>query len=234
MVAPYNFRMISDNTNQPRTGLSANWAVREVDHLFHRFARYTRFVFYSKWFLGLFGIALIVALVLYPIFSKDQSGMRVSFISKEMEKLNGPGAAPSMASPVYEGVDKKGQQFKISGALATQVNADLVIIDKVEGQILTGKTFVSLTADKAEYRANDHRIELLGNVNVIHGEGYNFTTQQATIDTTTMQITGKQQITGVGPMGNLLATGFEISDNGKNVHFGGQRRVNVVIDKKNE
>ena len=48
--------MIDEPVQQERTGLSAHWGAREVDHLFKRFGRATRFVLFSKWFLAIFAL----------------------------------------------------------------------------------------------------------------------------------------------------------------------------------
>lgn len=214
---------------EPKKGLSNNWAVREVDHLFSRLSRYTRFVIYSKWSLAGFAMVMLVALVVWPMLSTDRSGMRVSFIGTE----NLPAKAsvsPTMHNPVYEGTDAKGRQYRITGVKATQVTPELIVIDTVEGQLLTGASFVSLSADTAEYIKAQNRIDLKGHVRVMNGEGYSFLTNSAVVDTERMVVTGQEKISGEGPAGKLLATGFEIGDNGKMVRFGKTGRVNMVID----
>jgi lipopolysaccharide export system protein LptC len=134
-----------------------------------------------------------------------------------------------MESPVYEGADAKGQQYRITGTKATQVSEDLIVIDNVDGQLVHGNAFTSLRAQRAEYAQKQHYIDLVGDVQVMSGEGYHFTTPRARVDTGSMIVTGDEQVTGEGPMGNLLATGFEIRDNGKTVRFGRTGRVNVEI-----
>jgi len=221
---------MEETREQRKSGLSNIWAVREVDHLFSRLSRYTRFVVYSKWSLAGFALVLLVALVVWPMLSTDRSGMRVSFIGTE--QIPGKSSvSPTMDNPVYEGSDKNGRQYKITGLKAIQANSDMIVVEQVEGQLVGGTSFVNLSADRAEYNQKEQRIELQGNVHVLNDEGYSFTTPTATIDTATMMVTGQQQIVGEGPMGKLLATGFEIGDNGTKVKFGGTGRVNMVIDK---
>lgn len=218
---------------QQRSGLSAQWATRNVDHLFGRFARATRFVLFSKWFLAVFALLLFGALVVYPMTEK-QSGARLSFVSDEATKIpqDGEGAsAPSMAKPIYEGVDKNGHQYRITGGKATQITKDMIELSDVEAMLDNDGSFISVTADKAQYKQEEKIVELLGNVNVLHGKGYNFVTPAATVHTDTMDVTGNQEISGEGPMGKLLASGFEIRNNGQDIRFGGTSRVNVTIDQ---
>ena len=225
--------MIDEPVQQERTGLSAHWGAREVDHLFKRFGRATRFVLFSKWFLAIFALILLFMLIIYPMTEK-QSGARLSFVSEEAG--NSPAdlsqaSAPSMAKPIYEGVDKNGHPYRITGGKATQITKDMIELSNVEAMLENGDSFVSVTAEKAQYRQEEKKVELIGNVNVLHGKGYSFVTPAATINTDTMDVTGSQEISGEGPMGKLLATGFEIRDNGNQVRFGGTSRVNVTIDK---
>lgn len=228
--------MIDEPVQNERVGLSAHWGTREVDHLFKRFTRATRFVFFSKWFLAVFALGLLFVLVIYPMTEK-QSGARLSFVSDEASKIpkDTSGAdAPSMAKPIYEGVDKNGHQYRITGGQATQITKDMIELSNVEAMLENGDSFVSVTADKAQYKQEEKKVELIGNVNVLHGKGYNFVTPAATVDTNTMDVTGNQEISGEGPMGKLLATGFEIRDNGNQIRFGGTSRVNVTIDKSRQ
>lgn len=208
----------------------ALFGVREVDHLFSRFARYTRFVLYSKWAFAIIAALLIIGLIGYPLLTKDRSGIRISFVGTDASGM--PIAAPVMNNPDYQGVDAQGQQYKVTGLRAIQQTPELIIIEQVEGQLLRADgSFVALTADKAEYMQAKGIIELMGNVNVNDSQGYTFVTPRATVNTSTMDVTGNAPVEGDGPQGKLLATGFKIEDNGQKITFGGSDRVTVDIDK---
>lgn len=217
--------------NQPEKQHTLSfWAVREVDHLFSAFRRYTRFVLYSKWVVGLFALILMVSLIGYPLLTKDRSGIRVTFTGTDA--TGAPIASPVMENPEYQGTDANGQQYKVTGLRAIQKTADLILIEQVEAQLLrTDGSFVALSADTAEYTQKTSRIELIGNVNVNDSTGYTFVTPSATVHTDTMDVVGNQRVEGAGPQGKLLATGFKIGNNGQDITFGGSARVNVTIDK---
>lgn len=227
---------MSDQAPAKKKGLSDNWAVREVDHLFERLGYYTRFVGYSKWFLGVLALVLLVSLIAWPLLTKDRSGIRVSFVDKGNNKNpQQPATSPVMNNPEYRGVTQNGDQFKLNGLRATQVTSTLVRVDNIEGQLLrTGSTgWYALSADQGEYHQDTKIIELSGNVNVLNDGGYNFVTSKATINASTSDISGNEQISGTGPMGNLLASGFEIVDSGRHIIFkGGAEQVHVHIDRK--
>lgn len=206
------------------------WGVREVDHLFSAFARYTRFVLFSKWFFGIFAIVLMVSLIGYPLLTKDRSGIRVSFVGTD--GTGSHASSPVMTNPEYRGVDAGGQQYIVKGLRAVQKEGDLIVIEQVDGQLLRADgSFMTLTSDSADYRQKANRIDLNGNVHVMDSAGYDFTTPRASVNTANMDVDGDQQVDGVGPQGKLLATGFKIRDNGKIISFGGTSRVTLTLDK---
>ena len=211
---------------------SATWAVREVDHLFSKLGRYTRFVLYSKWFLGLFAFALLTSLIAWPLLTKDRSGIRMSFVDNHVKEIQ-KATSPVMGNPEYRGTNNAGEQYKVNGTRGTQVTQSLAVIDQVEAQMLRKNGgWLSLTADKAEYRKDDKKIELIGSVTTIDDRGYSFLTSRATIDTKTNDTYGNEPVSGTGPLGNLLASGFEIGDPGSHIIFkGGAQRVQLHIDR---
>jgi lipopolysaccharide export system protein LptC len=199
-------------------GFSAWWAVREVDHMFGRIARYTRFVVYGKWSLLSLAVLLIASLIVWPLVTKDRSGIRISFVDNKTAGQKP--ASPVMNNPEYRATGDKGQQYKITGKTAIQKTPNLVVIDAVEGQMLKadGKWY-SLMADRGEYQQDKKLIDLFGNVNVLDTGGTQFVTEQATIEVDTNHIYGTKAVSGTGPMGNILASGFEIRDNGSHIIF---------------
>lgn len=221
---------MADTEEQPG-GLGAWWAVREVDHLFSRFGRYTRLVGYGKWaLLGTAGL-LVVSLIAWPLLTKDKSGLRVSFV--DTKSLAQKPSSPVMSNPEYHGLGDSGQQYKLNGTKATQKSSTLVVIDAVEAQMLkaNGKWF-SLSAERADYQQDRKIADLYGNVTLLDGEGTTFTTSHATIEMNTMDVYGNESISGVGNLGNILASGFEIRDNGSHITFTrGDAPIKVQLDR---
>lgn len=223
--------MREDIRNEGESGLSSWWAVREVDHLFAALGRYTRFVVYGKWSLILIACVLVLSLIVWPLVSKDRSGMRVSFV--DPKSVPQQPTSPVMQNPIYRGIGDNGQQFKVIGKRAIQQTPTLAIIEQVEGQMLKAAGgWYSLTADRAEYQQDRKLLELIGNVTVIDEKGTTFTTERATVDVPTMHVTGHVPITGVGAMGNISASAFEILDNGDHIIFTGTKpQLKVIVDR---
>ncbi|MES2984860.1 MAG: LPS export ABC transporter periplasmic protein LptC [Pseudomonadota bacterium] len=217
-----------------KRGLSAMWAVREVDHLFSRFKRYTQFVLYGKWSLAAVALVLAVSVMAWPFLTREKSGLRVSFVDTKTAATGQKPDSPVMDNPEYRGLGAQGQQYKINGTTATQMSPTLVIIAKAEAQLLrlNGSWFY-LTADRAEYHQDSGIVELFGNVTVVDDRQTTFVTEHATVETKTMDAHGSDPITGVGPLGNIVASGFEMRDNTTHITFlRGTDPVKVHIDKK--
>ncbi|MFM9889881.1 MAG: LPS export ABC transporter periplasmic protein LptC [Rickettsiales bacterium] len=223
--------MERDDSHTP--GLSANWAVREVDQLFSRFRRYTRFVLFSKWFLGVFAIALMVSLIAWPLLSKNETGIRLSFTDAKTTGANTI-ASPAMSSPIYRSIGEHGQQFKVAGIKATQATPSLVVLEAVDGQMLQQNgSWMQLNAKRADYFQDKRMVELSGDVTLINSQGYAFVSEHATVNTQTMDMQGESPVSGTGPLGNLLASGFKITDNGAHIVFtrGPKSPVKLEIER---
>lgn len=214
-----------------KTALVASWQNQGDGDLFVRITRYTRFVFFSKWFLAVFSVLVIGTLIAWPLVTRDTSGMRVSFAVTE----NADGTrvvSPVMKNPNYQGVDKKGQRYRVTALEAVQRTPVIIDMKNVQADMFASdQSWLTMTADRAEFHDDTKYLYLVGNVTMYHDAGYSFVTERAVVDTNTSQAAGDKQVSGQGPMGNLLATGFEIRDNGNIIKFGGQGRVTMELVK---
>lgn len=216
---------------QERSGLAASWAAREVDHLFATLGRYTRFVAYGKWSLSLLVIVIIALVIAWPHLVREKAGLRVSFLAAPSQMAQQAGVSPEMAHPVYDGVDDHGQKYSVTGSVAIQQTPTYIILKDMRSELQrTDGSTIKISADRADYMQDKDLLQLSGNVTVVDQGGYTFTTNAATVETKTSHIWGKDEVTGIGPSGTLLATGFEIKDNGNSIHFGGKDRVNLHLD----
>lgn len=210
------------------------WAVREIDHLFGRFRRYTRFVIYSKWSLLSVAGLLVLALIAWPLITKDKSGLRVSFVDKNSVK--GAPESPVMENPEYRGSSANGQQYRVVGTRAIQKTASLIILENVNAQMMKPSgAWYALSAKRAEYDQEKKRIELFEDVTVIDTKATSFTTPKAMVETDTMRVYGREKVEGDGAMGKLVASGFEISDKGNHITFvGGAKQLTVTVNRKKQ
>lgn len=206
-----------------------------ADHasLFSRLTRYTRFVLLSKWFLGVFAVVLLVVLIAWPLAS-SQDGSRISFAG---EAAGGPDKAgsssPTMFNPRFQGVDGQQRQYTVTADKAIQQTKDLAKLENVKGELFFGdQSWLTITADTGDFSEKEQLLNLYGNVTMIHAAGYQVVTNVAHMRVKENYAWGDGPVNGVGPTGKLLATGFEIRDNGSRMVFGKQGRVSVEISRK--
>ncbi len=212
---------------------AGEWVQHEVEEVFQRIGRYTKFVFFSKWLLGIIALLILLLLMLWPLLSQDGAGVRISFVSGEgvaSGVLNA--AAPVMQNPRFQGVDNKDQPYLVTADRAIQHSATHVTLEKVKAELsLKDQNWLTLTSTRGEFRDDKKILYLLDGVVLQHQQGYIVVTDRAAVDTVKSTAYGDKSVQMQGPMGNLLATGFEIRDNGNYMKFGLSGRVTVNIKK---
>jgi len=89
-------------------------------------------------------------------------------------------------------------------------------------------------AAKGVYDQRSQKVALTGGVSVTDaGSGYRFATERTTIDTRTGVITGDSPVRGSGPLGEISASSYAITDNGTRMTFRGnvRARINARTDQ---
>lgn len=206
----------------------------EDDHasLFGMLTRYTRFVLLSKWFLGVFAVLLLITLIVWPLVS-GQGDSRISFVG-QTKGVDGDTSYPTMFNPRFQGVDDKMRQYVVTADQAIQQSKELVQLVNVKAELfLADQSSMTISADAGTFADNQQLLTLTGNVTLVHANGYVVVTDKAYMRVKENYAWGDGPVQGTGPTGKLLATGFEIMDNGNRMLFGKQGRVNVTIIRKN-
>ncbi len=192
-------------------------------------ARYTRFVIFSKWFLGVFALTLLGALIIWPLLQAEE-GTRISLTSDTNTSSSN---FPTMYNPRYQGTDGQSRQYVVTAQKAVQQSKEVVQLALVSGEMFFANgSWASLKASEGIFDERTQLLELRGAVTVSHTEGYTIITDQAFFKVKEGSGWGEQAVSASGPAGKLLATGFEIMDNGNILRFGKQGRVQVTIDRK--
>lgn len=193
-----------------------------------RIARYTKLVLVGKYTLGTISLVLIALVITIPLFDHSKSGARISFVSSTASHQD----MPVMNRTKLQGVDTKNQPFTITADKVVQESEELVHLYNVQGDLLrANNSWLNMTANEGLYDSQSKHLVLTGNVTLYQDTGYNFTTERVEIDTKQAVASGKEEIQGEGPLGNMVAMGYEIADNGKRMHFGGSGRVHVHLNR---
>jgi lipopolysaccharide export system protein LptC len=167
-------------------------------HLFHGYGWVTKGL---RVLLGLAILAVLVAVLLWPIF--DSPSHDVAPPPPDVSTVNN-----ELVNPKFEAVDGSGQPFTLTADLAVQNrdHADLVDLTAPQGvlHLTTGAT-LTLTAPRGFYRQDQKVLDLAGGVTLISSEGHRATTEAVTLDLTHSTLEGHRPVTVDSPLGTLQA-----------------------------
>jgi lipopolysaccharide export system protein LptC len=92
----------------------------------------------------------------------------------------------------------------------------------------TGDRSMRITARSGVYDEATKRVTLQGDVTVVSGDGTTFHTQQALVDTHARSVVGNSFVQGSGPLGQIQASSYAITNNGAEAVFTGQVHAHLT------
>lgn len=126
---------------------------------------------------------------------------------------------------------EEGRSFVLAAREAVRASAATQLVT------LTGPTLklnnpdnkpTDARAAKGVYDQRTQRVGLTGGVRVSDaGSGYRFSTERTTIDTRTGVVSGDSPVRGSGPLGQITASSYAITDNGTRMTFKGNVRARI-------
>lgn len=134
----------------------------------------------------------------------------------------------TMIRPRFDGLDKKGQPYTLTAERANQLDedGDLVFLVLPAADVtLTDGRWVAVAAQGGRYFRHSERLELEGQVNLFHDDGYELRTSAAEVDFATGEINSDVAVAGQGPRGEMQAQGLEVSDDGRVINLKGRSKV---------
>ena len=149
-------------------------------HLLAAVPRYSRFVRISKFSLGVLSFLLILLVVVIPILSADEEGLRLAFNAAQESKQE---SLPMMTNPTFQGVDQDNQPYVVTADSAIQHDGDTIILNNVQGDMLTsGDTWISVRAKQGAINNVAKTMRLNEDVRLMHQNGMEFRTESVDID----------------------------------------------------
>jgi lipopolysaccharide export system protein LptC len=180
--------------------------------------RRTRVVAAMRLILPTVAALLLATLALWSRFGFDSNSFRLAMGSLGLASID----ALSMGNPHFEGIDDKKRPFNVSAASATQVDKHGDVIDLAGPQAditLEDGAWLTLTADSGHYQRAAQLLELDGQVNLFHDQGYELHTKDVHIDLAKGSAVSNEAVDGQGPSGELTAQGMEVTDGGNRIRF---------------
>jgi lipopolysaccharide export system protein LptC len=192
-----------------------------------RLSNYTRFARFMRYLLPLVAVALVALLVLWPRFQEDTLSVGRFGVTDE-PVANEDGTTANRAH--FEGVDGKDRPFTISAARAFQPNEQLdrIVLDRPEADIvMRDGSWVAVSAERGDYHQDRELLELRGQVNLFHDQGYELYTESVDVDLQSGVAESRTAVQGQGPFGHITSEGIQVRDNGDTVIFTGKTELTV-------
>ncbi len=183
--------------------------------------RYSRFVYLMRYILPAVALALVVLVIGWSQMQGGKARFRLNFASVAPEGAN----TLSMAKPRFTGVDGDERPFTVTANSANQVavGASLIDLDNPVADVtLKDGTWIALRSTEGTYDQETNELELRGDVNLFHDQGFEFQTSSAFLNLQDGKAYGKTPVRGQGPFGQLKSDGFQVADHGKIVFFTGR------------
>jgi lipopolysaccharide export system protein LptC len=186
----------------------------------------SRFVAAMKYILPGLAMALLVVVMAWPEFASDDNRFRIP------EAVGPIGTSrPQVLNARVLGVDSQSRPFQITAdtsALKKDDDREFYFLEHPKADIvLKDGSWVALTAIDGEYEEETKYLYLVGNVNVFHDAGHEFSTPKARFNLDDRSATGDDPVEGQGPLGTLQSEGFRIFDGGDRVLFTGKAQMFV-------
>lgn len=194
---------------------------------------YSRFVAVMKVALPL-GAAVVIGLVftwsrLYDMPERLQIGA-TSF------SVSATASGHRMINARYSGTDRNDNPYTLAAEsiLQQRSDPDSVTLNRPEADFTTADgTWVAVAAARGAFARETRRVMLKGDVSLYHDWGYQFRTEEATIDFTEAVAWGDAPVSGTGPWADMEAAGFRILRRNSRLEFAGPARL-VLYPKPKE
>ena len=185
-------------------------------------ARRGRYVGILKLLLPAIAAVLIALVAFWPQLRERTNEFRVQFVTIGSEEAE----TVQMINPRFLGIDKVDRHYTITAGRATQMDDGRINLENPRGDMaLANGAWIVISGNTGTYYKARQVLDLVGSVNLYHDSGYEFHTEQASINLQEGTAAGDMPTTGQGPAGHVQSEGFRIFDQGDRVHFIGKARL---------
>ncbi len=168
-------------------------------------------------------VALLGMVLAWPHFSSIRGQFRVGFADVEIAADD-----LSMVKARFVGTDGSNRPYTITAQSVrnlvpegTEVELETLAADMA----LDSGSWVVVAAERGTYRVDAKALDLSGSVRLFHDSGHEFLTDEAKLDLDERVVSGRSRIEGHGPLGELEAEGYRLSDEGNVIRLDGAARM---------
>ncbi|MBX9634166.1 MAG: LPS export ABC transporter periplasmic protein LptC [Magnetospirillum sp.] len=188
--------------------------------------RYSRFVGMLKVVLPALAVVLLGLVVAWPRLTANDDRFQLGFSALS------PGSVESlsMINARFFGINARNQPFTITADVATEDDpgTGIIVLDQPKADFMTLKgSGVYIEARRGFYYQKQQLLDLEGEVNMFHDEGYELHTEKARLDLKRSTAEGNVPVTGQGPQGRIDGRGFRILEKGAQIVVMGKSSLNL-------
>jgi lipopolysaccharide export system protein LptC len=171
---------------------------------------YSRLVRRLRVVLPVVGVLTIVIVILWPrIRAEFNHPTQTTKEDRQARMINGR----------YVGSDSHGRPYTVTYESAEQPpgGGPIEMVNPTAELTLQNGHWVAVKAAHGHYDQAAGLIDLSGDVEFFHDEGYRFTTERAHVEFNKNLVWGERAITGRGPKGEVAGRGFRLINNGESI-----------------
>ncbi|MGL5719759.1 MAG: LPS export ABC transporter periplasmic protein LptC, partial [Alphaproteobacteria bacterium] len=121
----------------------------------------------------------------------------------------------TMEAPRFTSKADKGEAYEVWATRAQNILSEQVSLINPEGKLTkTGGSWVTLKAERGEFREKEGLLTLKRQVALQDVLGYQLKTKMATVDLKTKHVKGSHPVEASGPTGTAAADGFSLQEEG--------------------
>lgn len=156
-------------------------------------------------------------------------GVRAILSARETAR---PGSTElRMTNPKFYGRDDQGRSFQLEAKEAVRDSRQQNQVSlSAPGMRLDvgGKNPMAVAAARGVYREDTKVLQVDGGVRMQDGRGTSLQSPEAVVDTQAGVVKGEKGVTGRGPLGEVSASSYAISEGGDRIVFSGGVRSRIV------
>lgn len=173
------------------------------------------------------GAAISAGVIIGPIAATTLTGA-----GQQIDKLAGDEVV-TMLNARFTGRNESGEAYVITAEEARRRRADSSVINLTNPRLVDDQG-TQVSAPIGVFYQNDEYLDLFQDVKVRDAEGYEFTTTAARVYVQDGRVQGLEPISGIGPLGDIIADSYEIEDEGDRVIFRGNVGFTLYPDGRDE
>ena len=171
----------------------------------------------------------MMLILLFIKSSSNKNGMKMSsnFISYESKQIDS--SSQILKKPLFMGLDRKEQPFKISAVQAIRYNDDEHIfnLDQPFGEIETSEEKFFIFGKTGIFDNEKQKLFLSGDVEFTNKGSMKFNTTKAEFDFNKQVLSGKNKIIGQQNNSTIKAEGFKVFNRENKIIFTGKSSLTL-------